>query len=103
MFWSHENAVESQVVSHSQSASSMFADWQRASFMSKPVIPYARDLFETRQHPYTILHVVTDMPVRSITPGFSAEHNDEMMLAVNALVGPTRAYARYVIHAPDQL
>ena len=71
--------------------------------MSKPKIPHARDVFEKRQPPFTVLHVVTDMPVRSITPGFNAEYNDEMMLAINALVGPTRAYARYVIHAPDQL
>jgi hypothetical protein len=43
------------------------------------------------------------MPVLSITPGFNAEHNDEMMRAINALVGTGQTFARYVIHAPDQL
>ena len=65
-------------------------------------IPHARHVFEKRQPPFIVLHVVTDMPVRSITPGFNAEDNDAMMRAIGPLIGRHCRYDRYVIHGPDQ-
>jgi hypothetical protein len=64
-------------------------------------IPNAQKSFGTREPPFNVLHVVTDLMHFPQSPGFDPEAHDAMMRVVGLLVGPRCEFDKYKIHAAD--